>query len=45
MSFSSKMFYEEKRKYEIIVVARPVFTAVLPKLIGRHLRRMAMLAG
>ena len=32
MSFSSKMFYEEKRKYEIIVVARPVFTAVLPKI-------------
>ena len=26
------MFYEEKGKYEIIAVARPVFTAILPNI-------------
>ena len=26
------MFYEEKGKYEIITVARPVFTAILPNI-------------
>ena len=32
MSFSCNIFYEEKGKYEIIAVARPVFTATLPKI-------------
>ena len=39
MSFSSNMFYEEKRKYEIIVVARPVFTAILPKINRQTFRK------
>ena len=34
MSFLSKMFYEEKRKYCTIAVARSALSAILPNING-----------
>ena len=46
MSFLSNMFYEEKGKYgSSTAVARSALSAILQKLMGKHLGRMTTLAG
>ena len=46
MSFLSNMFYEEKGKYgSSTAVARSALSAILQKLMGKHLGRMTALAG
>ena len=45
ISFLSNMFYDEKGKHRTIAVARSSLSAILQKLMGKHLGRMTALAG